>query len=41
MLRRDVSMAVKMRITQAGLAFILVLFGIVMYNDLMRKFFPP
>ena len=41
LLRRDVSMAVKMRITQAGLAFILVLFGIVMYNDLMRKFFPP
>ena len=41
MLRRDVSMAVKMRITQAGLVFIMILFGIVMYNDLMRKFFPP
>lgn len=41
MLRRDVSMAVRMRITQAGLVFIMILFGIVMYNDLMRKFFPP
>lgn len=41
MLRRDVSLAVKMRITQAGLLFIMILFGIVMYNDLMRKFFPP
>ncbi len=41
MLRRDVSMAVKMRITQVGLLFIMILFGIVMYNDLMRKFFPP
>ncbi len=41
MLRRDVSLAVKTRITQAGLVFIMILFGIVMYNDLMRKFFPP
>jgi regulator of sigma E protease len=41
MLRRDVSMAVKLRITQLGLVFIMILFGIVMYNDLMRKFFPP
>ena len=41
MLRRDVSGAVKARITQAGLLFIMIVFGIVMYNDLMRKFFPP
>lgn len=41
MLRRDVSVAVKNRITQAGLVFIMILFGIVMYNDLARQFFSP
>ena len=41
MLRRDVSAGVRARITQAGLLFIMILFGIVMYNDIMRKFFPP
>ena len=41
MLRRDVSDTVKGWVTQAGLAFILILFGIVMYNDLARQFFPP
>lgn len=40
-LRRDVSVTVKNRITQAGLLFILILFGIVMYNDLVRQFFSP
>lgn len=39
LLRRDVSLAVKQRITQAGLVFIMLLFGLVMYNDLMRQFF--
>ena len=41
MLRRDVSVAVKNRITQAGLVFMMILFGIVMYNDLARQFFSP
>ncbi len=41
MLRRDVSVAVKNRITQAGMVFIMILFGIVMYNDLARQFFSP
>ena len=41
MLRRDVSVAVKNRVTQAGLVFIMILFGIVMYNDLARQFFSP
>lgn len=40
-LRRDVSMNVKQRITQAGLLFIILLFGVVMYNDLARQFFSP
>ena len=40
-LRRDVSMQVKQRITQAGLLFIILLFGLVMYNDLARQFFSP
>ncbi len=40
-LRRDVSVAVKNRITQAGLVFIMILFAIVMYNDLARQFFSP
>ena len=41
MLRRDVSMLVKQRITQAGLVFIVLLFGVVMYNDVVRQFFSP
>ncbi len=41
MLRRDVSIAVKNRIAQVGLLFIVILFGIVMYNDVMRQFFSP
>ncbi len=41
LLRRDVSLEVKHRITQVGLAFIVILFGIVMYNDIARQFFPP
>ncbi len=40
-LRRDVSVAAKNRITQVGLVFIMVLFAIVMYNDLARQFFSP
>ena len=41
MLRRDVSMKVRQRITQAGLIFIILLFGVVMYNDLARQFLSP
>ena len=40
-LRRDVSVTVKNRIAQVGMFFIVVLFAIVMYNDLARQFFPP
>ena len=40
-LRRDVSATVKNRITQVGLAFIMILFAIVMYNDIARQFFSP
>lgn len=36
-IRRDVSLAVKERIVQVGLLLIVLLFGFVMYNDLMRK----
>ncbi len=41
LLRRDLSEVVKMRITQAGLLFIVVLFGVVMYNDVSRQLFGP
>lgn len=41
MLRREVSAEIKGRIIQAGLVFMVILFGIVMYNDLSRQFFPP
>ena len=40
-LRRDVSAKVKQRITQAGLVFIILLFGVVMYNDVTRQFLWP
>jgi regulator of sigma E protease len=35
-LRRDLSMAFKERFVQVGLVFLLVLFAIVMYNDVVR-----
>jgi regulator of sigma E protease len=35
-LRRDLSMAFKERFVQVGLVFLLVLFAIVMYNDVLR-----
>ncbi len=41
LLRRDVSVAVRARITQAGIVLVLLLFGVVMYNDVMRQFFGP
>lgn len=41
LLRRDVSAEVKNRIIQAGLMFLVILFGIVMYNDISRQFFSP
>jgi regulator of sigma E protease len=39
-LRRDLSMAFKERFVQVGLVFLLVLFAIVMYNDVVRLL-PP
>ncbi len=36
-MRRDVSIAIKERILQVGLIFIILLFGFVMYNDLLKK----
>jgi regulator of sigma E protease len=36
-LRRDMSLAVKERIVQVGLVFLLVIFVIVMYNDVARS----
>jgi len=35
-LRRDLSMAFKERFVQVGLVFLLVLFAVVMYNDVAR-----
>jgi regulator of sigma E protease len=35
-MRRDLSMAFKERFVQVGLVFLLVLFAIVMYNDVLR-----
>ncbi|MFZ0736635.1 MAG: RIP metalloprotease RseP [Candidatus Acidiferrales bacterium] len=35
-LRRDISLAIKERIVQVGLVFLLVIFAIVMYNDVAR-----
>ena len=37
-LRRDLSLAFKERFVQVGLVFLLVLFAIVMYNDVARLF---
>jgi regulator of sigma E protease len=37
-MRRDLSMAFKERFVQVGLVFLLVLFAIVMYNDVARLF---
>jgi regulator of sigma E protease len=35
-MRRDLSLAFKERFVQVGFVFLLVLFGIVMYNDVVR-----
>ena len=40
LIRRDISMAVKERIVQAGLVFILLLFAFVIYNDILKSL-PP
>jgi regulator of sigma E protease len=37
-LRRDLSLRFKERFVQVGLVFLLVLFAIVMYNDILRRF---
>ncbi len=36
-IRRDVSLAVKERIVQAGLVFLVLLFAFVMYNDILKS----
>lgn len=36
-LRRDLSMSFKERFVQVGLVFLLVIFAIVMYNDILRR----
>jgi len=36
LLRRDMSLAFKERFVQVGLVFLLVVFAIVMYNDVVR-----
>ncbi len=36
MIRRDLSLTVKERVVQVGLVFLLVIFAIVMYNDVLR-----
>ena len=36
-MRRDMSMSVKERFVQVGLVFLLVIFAIVMYNDVVRR----
>ncbi len=35
-LRRDLSVAVKERVAQAGFVFLLLVFVVVMYNDVLR-----
>jgi regulator of sigma E protease len=37
-IRRDLSVAVKERVVQVGLVFLLVIFAIVMYNDVVKLF---
>ena len=37
LMRRDMSMAFKIRFVQAGLVFLLLIFTVVMYNDVMRR----
>jgi len=37
-LRRDLSLTLKERITQVGLLFLVLLFAVVMYNDIVRIF---
>lgn len=37
LLRRDMSMAFKVRFVQAGLVFLLLIFTVVMYNDVIRQ----
>ena len=36
-MRRDISFAVKERIVQVGLVFILLLFAFVIYNDIVKS----
>jgi membrane-associated protease RseP (regulator of RpoE activity) len=36
-MRRDLSLSFKERFVQVGLVFLLVIFAIVMYNDILRR----
>jgi regulator of sigma E protease len=36
-MRRDLSLSFKERFVQIGLVFLLVIFAIVMYNDILRR----
>jgi len=36
-MRRDLSLRFKERFVQVGLVFLLVIFAIVMYNDILRR----
>jgi regulator of sigma E protease len=37
--QRDLSLTLKERLTQVGLVFLLLVFAVVMYNDIVRIFF--
>ena len=37
-MRRDLSLSFKERFVQVGLVFLLVIFAIVMYHDILRQF---
>jgi membrane-associated protease RseP (regulator of RpoE activity) len=36
-MRRDLSLSFKERFVQVGLVFLLVIFAVVMYNDILRR----
>jgi len=40
LIRRDISIAVKERIVQVGLVFLMMLFAFVIYNDILKSL-PP
>jgi regulator of sigma E protease len=40
LIRRDLSLAVKERVVQAGFLFLILLFAFVMYNDIVKSLSP-